>query len=186
MSWHALASCARGDVPVNPNASLPCRPPPPSPPKPTQGEYVNCRTAIPCHLHPTSALYGLGFTPDYIVYHELVFTSKEYMQVWFDACKFCFRLLGKNNQSWLFTSKEYMQVRGCVLKCVFAWLFGRLACNRTRVCIHNLHAGCGAGLTSNTASVPCSSPAAHTSHMCHRPFIFRPAVCDGGGARVAG
>lgn len=23
------------------------------------GEYVNCRTAIPCHLHPTSALYGL-------------------------------------------------------------------------------------------------------------------------------
>jgi pre-mRNA-splicing factor ATP-dependent RNA helicase DHX38/PRP16 len=44
------------------------------------GEYVNCRTAIPCHLHPTSALYGLGFTPDYIVYHELVFTSKEYMQ----------------------------------------------------------------------------------------------------------
>ena len=45
------------------------------------GEYVNCRTAIPCHLHPTSALYGLGFTPDYIVYHELVFTTKEYMQV---------------------------------------------------------------------------------------------------------
>ncbi|KAL4449004.1 hypothetical protein ABPG77_007721 [Micractinium sp. CCAP 211/92] len=44
------------------------------------GEYVNCRTAIPCHLHPTSALYGLGFTPDYIVYHELVFTTKEYMQ----------------------------------------------------------------------------------------------------------
>lgn len=41
---------------------------------------MNCRTAIPCHLHPTSALYGLGFTPDYIVYHELVFTTKEYMQ----------------------------------------------------------------------------------------------------------
>ncbi|CAG8606785.1 831_t:CDS:2, partial [Scutellospora calospora] len=35
---------------------------------------------MPCHLHPTSALYGLGYTPDYIVYHELVMTSKEYMQ----------------------------------------------------------------------------------------------------------
>lgn len=44
------------------------------------GEYVNCRTGMPCFLHPTSALYGLGYTPDYIVYHELVFTSKEYMQ----------------------------------------------------------------------------------------------------------
>jgi pre-mRNA-splicing factor ATP-dependent RNA helicase DHX38/PRP16 len=44
------------------------------------GEYVNCRTGIPCHLHPTSALYGLGYTPDYIAYHELVATSKEYMQ----------------------------------------------------------------------------------------------------------
>ncbi|XP_065184258.1 pre-mRNA-splicing factor ATP-dependent RNA helicase PRP16-like [Sycon ciliatum] len=44
------------------------------------GEYVNCRTGMPCHLHPTSALYGMGFTPDYIVYHELIMTSKEYMQ----------------------------------------------------------------------------------------------------------
>ena len=44
------------------------------------GEYVNCRSGIPCHLHPTSALYGLGYTPDYIVYHELVYTTKEYMQ----------------------------------------------------------------------------------------------------------
>lgn len=35
---------------------------------------------MPCHLHPSSALYGLGFTPDYVVYHELVFTTKEYMQ----------------------------------------------------------------------------------------------------------
>eukprot|EP00878_Enallax_costatus_P046537 GHUV01056664.1.p2 GENE.GHUV01056664.1~~GHUV01056664.1.p2 ORF type:complete len:109 (-),score=12.84 GHUV01056664.1:52-378(-) len=35
---------------------------------------------MPCHLHPSSALYGLGYTPDYVVYHELVFTSKEYMQ----------------------------------------------------------------------------------------------------------
>lgn len=44
------------------------------------GEYVNSRTGMPCHLHPSSALYGLGYTPDYIVYHELVLTSKEYMQ----------------------------------------------------------------------------------------------------------
>ncbi|KAJ3080007.1 DEAH-box RNA helicase prp16 [Quaeritorhiza haematococci] len=44
------------------------------------GEYVNMRTGMKCHLHPTSALYGRGYTPDYIVYHELVMTSKEYMQ----------------------------------------------------------------------------------------------------------
>lgn len=44
------------------------------------GEYVNCRSGMPCHLHPTSALYGMGFTPDYVVYHELIMTSKEYMQ----------------------------------------------------------------------------------------------------------
>jgi len=44
------------------------------------GEYVNMRTGMVCHLHPSSALYGLGYTPDYIVYHELVMTSKEYMQ----------------------------------------------------------------------------------------------------------
>jgi pre-mRNA-splicing factor ATP-dependent RNA helicase DHX38/PRP16 len=44
------------------------------------GEYVNCRTGMPCHLHPTSSLYGMGFTPDYVVYHELVMTTKEYMQ----------------------------------------------------------------------------------------------------------
>ncbi|KAL7605422.1 hypothetical protein Lser_V15G14609 [Lactuca serriola] len=44
------------------------------------GEYVNCRNGMPCHLHPSSALYGLGYTPDYVVYHELILTSKEYMQ----------------------------------------------------------------------------------------------------------
>jgi len=26
------------------------------------GEYVNLRSGMPCHLHPTSALYGLGCT----------------------------------------------------------------------------------------------------------------------------
>ncbi|XP_038223294.1 pre-mRNA-splicing factor ATP-dependent RNA helicase PRP16 [Zerene cesonia] len=43
------------------------------------GEYVNCRTGMPCHLHPTSALFGLGSSPDYVVYHELMMTSREYM-----------------------------------------------------------------------------------------------------------
>ncbi|CAH8553351.1 Pre-mRNA-splicing factor ATP-dependent RNA helicase PRP16 [Schistosoma haematobium] len=44
------------------------------------GEYVNLRTGMPCHLHPTSALYGMGYTPDYVIYHELIMTTKEYMQ----------------------------------------------------------------------------------------------------------
>lgn len=44
------------------------------------GEYINCRSGMKVHLHPTSALFGAGFTPDYVVYHELVLTSKEYMQ----------------------------------------------------------------------------------------------------------
>ena len=45
------------------------------------GEYVNSRNGMPAHLHPTSALFGMGFTADHIVYHELVMTGKEYMQV---------------------------------------------------------------------------------------------------------
>ncbi|KAK9019902.1 hypothetical protein V6N11_054408 [Hibiscus sabdariffa] len=44
------------------------------------GEYVNCRKGMPCHLHSSSALYGLGYTPEYVVYHELILTTKEYMQ----------------------------------------------------------------------------------------------------------
>ncbi|WFD35383.1 RNA helicase [Malassezia cuniculi] len=43
------------------------------------GEYMHCRTGMPMNLHPTSALYGLGYTPDFVVYHELTLTSKEYM-----------------------------------------------------------------------------------------------------------
>ncbi|KAK2749682.1 DEAH-box RNA helicase prp16 [Myotisia sp. PD_48] len=43
------------------------------------GEYINLRTNVTVQLHPTSALYGLGFLPDYVVYHELILTSKEYM-----------------------------------------------------------------------------------------------------------
>ncbi|OVA17529.1 Helicase [Macleaya cordata] len=44
------------------------------------GEYVNCRNGMPCFLPQSSALYGLGYTPDYVVYHELILTSKEFMQ----------------------------------------------------------------------------------------------------------
>uniref|UniRef100_A0AC35FL85 Pre-mRNA-splicing factor ATP-dependent RNA helicase PRP16 n=1 Tax=Panagrolaimus sp. PS1159 TaxID=55785 RepID=A0AC35FL85_9BILA len=44
------------------------------------GEYVSLRTGIPCFLHPTSSLFGMGYTPDYVVYHELIMTTKEYMQ----------------------------------------------------------------------------------------------------------
>ncbi|KAL9322938.1 hypothetical protein ACSQ67_010991 [Phaseolus vulgaris] len=44
------------------------------------GEYVNCRNGMPCHLHPSSALYGMGCNPEYVVYHELILTTKEYMQ----------------------------------------------------------------------------------------------------------
>eukprot|EP01022_Parablepharisma_sp_SALTPOND_P023730 TRINITY_DN510_c0_g1_i1.p2 TRINITY_DN510_c0_g1~~TRINITY_DN510_c0_g1_i1.p2 ORF type:complete len:1087 (-),score=108.26 TRINITY_DN510_c0_g1_i1:5556-8816(-) len=45
------------------------------------GEYLNLRTGIPCVLHPSSAIYSLGYTPEYVVYHEVVMTTKEYMQV---------------------------------------------------------------------------------------------------------
>ena len=31
-------------------------------------------------MHPSSSLCGLGYTPEYVVYHELVLTSKEYMR----------------------------------------------------------------------------------------------------------
>lgn len=42
------------------------------------GEYVNLRTNLPVQLHPTSALYA-GHPPDYVVYHELILTSKVYV-----------------------------------------------------------------------------------------------------------
>lgn len=45
------------------------------------GEYMNLRTNVTMQLHPTSALFGQGYLPEYVVYHELVLTSKEYMSV---------------------------------------------------------------------------------------------------------
>lgn len=32
-----------------------------------------------CHIHPTSSLYMLGYAPEYLVYHEVILTSKEYL-----------------------------------------------------------------------------------------------------------
>ena len=43
------------------------------------GEYVNLLSGLPCTLHPSSSLFGLGYTPPYVVYHELTLTTKEYM-----------------------------------------------------------------------------------------------------------
>ena len=43
------------------------------------GEYTNLRTSMPCRVHPSSALFTLGHAPDYVVYHELIMTTKEYM-----------------------------------------------------------------------------------------------------------
>ncbi|CUA71347.1 pre-mRNA-splicing factor ATP-dependent RNA helicase PRP16 [Rhizoctonia solani] len=31
------------------------------------------------HLHPTGAPYGLGYTPLYVIYDELIMTSRKYM-----------------------------------------------------------------------------------------------------------
>ncbi|KAL2890049.1 Pre-mRNA-splicing factor ATP-dependent RNA helicase prp16 [Ceratocystis lukuohia] len=42
------------------------------------GEYINLRTNVAVQLHPTSSLYA-GHPPDYVVYHELVLTSKVYV-----------------------------------------------------------------------------------------------------------
>ena len=43
------------------------------------GEYINMLSGIPSGLHPSSALFGLGYTPDYVCYHELISTTKEFM-----------------------------------------------------------------------------------------------------------
>ena len=42
------------------------------------GEYINLRTNLGVQLHPTSALYA-HHPPDYVVYHELILTSKVYV-----------------------------------------------------------------------------------------------------------
>ncbi|MFS7977318.1 putative RNA helicase [Helianthus anomalus] len=44
------------------------------------GEYVNYRKGMSCHMHPSSALYGLRDMPDYVLNHELIPTTKEYLK----------------------------------------------------------------------------------------------------------
>lgn len=39
------------------------------------GEYENMLTSVPCNLHPSSSLFGLGYTPDHVVYHELTYVD---------------------------------------------------------------------------------------------------------------
>ncbi|MEN2498002.1 MAG: Pre-mRNA-splicing factor ATP-dependent RNA helicase PRP16 [Marteilia pararefringens] len=43
-------------------------------------EYYGMRTGIKCQIHPTSSLYAMGCTADYVVFHELLLTSREFMQ----------------------------------------------------------------------------------------------------------
>ncbi|KAA8499003.1 Pre-mRNA-splicing factor ATP-dependent RNA helicase PRP16 [Porphyridium purpureum] len=44
-------------------------------------EYTSLRSNFPCCVHPGSALANSGYLPDYLVYHELIMTQKEYMSV---------------------------------------------------------------------------------------------------------
>ena len=41
--------------------------------------YTQLRTGLSCSLHPSSSLFLLGYPPDYVIYHVLLMTSKEYM-----------------------------------------------------------------------------------------------------------
>lgn len=45
------------------------------------GKYVHLKTGMDLKVHPTSALFGLGDLPAYVVYHELLMTTKEYINV---------------------------------------------------------------------------------------------------------
>ncbi|KAK5781289.1 DEAH-box RNA helicase PRP16 PWA37_004722 [Arxiozyma heterogenica] len=41
--------------------------------------YVDLRTGMKVELHPTSVLFGIDDPPNYVVYHELLMTTREYM-----------------------------------------------------------------------------------------------------------
>lgn len=43
--------------------------------------YQGIRNNVAMKIHPTSALFGLGSLPEYVVYHELILTSQQYMTV---------------------------------------------------------------------------------------------------------
>ncbi|KAH8741605.1 Prp16p pre-mRNA splicing factor [Cryptosporidium ryanae] len=43
------------------------------------GQYINLITSAPAYIHPNSSLFYSGVNPDYVMYHEVLITSKEYM-----------------------------------------------------------------------------------------------------------
>lgn len=43
--------------------------------------YIGLQTSVEMKLHPSSVLAGLGHLPDYVVYHEVIATSSQYMNV---------------------------------------------------------------------------------------------------------
>ncbi|KAK6589868.1 Prp16p pre-mRNA splicing family SFII helicase [Cryptosporidium xiaoi] len=43
------------------------------------GQYINLITSAPAYVHPNSSLFYSGLNPDYVIYHEVLITSKEYM-----------------------------------------------------------------------------------------------------------
>lgn len=80
------------------------------------GEYVNCRSGTPCHLHPTSALYSLGYIQEYVVYHELISTKKEYMQYvtavqpeWLAEMGPMFFSIKESNTAWLEQRRKHRE-----------------------------------------------------------------------------
>ncbi|CDR46363.1 CYFA0S23e00232g1_1 [Cyberlindnera fabianii] len=44
-------------------------------------DFINLRTGMKLQLHPTSSLFGMADPPHYVVYHELMLTSKEFISV---------------------------------------------------------------------------------------------------------
>ena len=42
-------------------------------------EYITMLTSVRCWVHPSSSLFNGGSMPDYVIYHELIYTQKEYM-----------------------------------------------------------------------------------------------------------
>ena len=43
-------------------------------------QYKNIRTGLLCYIHPTSSL-SLYNTAEYIIYHDILYTTKEYMRI---------------------------------------------------------------------------------------------------------
>lgn len=81
------------------------------------GKYIQLRTGMDVKLHPTSALYGLGDLPPYVIYHEFLMTSTEYIccvttvdPLWLmDSCPILYdikRFREKDEDSYLFEGRD--------------------------------------------------------------------------------